>query len=115
MLHEQENGSVSPFSNGLKRSDDRLSHQQWQGKSTQFMRFNEHRKERIEVWNAQHEAQEGPALALVTGDEEPGRCASVVYLFMQPHLSSTSNVHPRHPDSEIVHTLYLSEIPFRAA
>ena len=113
MLHEQENGSVSPSSNGLNRSDERLPHQQWQGKSTQFMRSNEHRKERAGVWNA--EGLEGSALALVKGDEESGRCASVAFLSMQPHLLGTSDLHARDPDLEIAHSLYLSGNPSKAA
>lgn len=99
LLQEQENGSVLPSSNGLKRSDERLPHQQWQGKSTQFMRSNEHRKERAGVWNAK--GLEGPALALVKGDEESGRCASFMFLFMQPHLPSTSDSHTRNPDQRL--------------
>ncbi len=112
MLHEQEDGSVSPSSNGSNRSDERLPHQQWQGKSTQFMRSNEHRKERAGVWNA--EGLEGPALALVKGDEESGRCASVAFLFMQAHLSRTSDLHTTKPDSEIVHSLYVRR-PFQSS
>ena len=72
VLSEQENGSGPTPSNGVKRSDERLPHQQWQGKSTQFMRSNEHSWERAGVWNTQ--GLEGPALALVQGDEQSGRC-----------------------------------------
>jgi hypothetical protein len=52
-------------------NDERLPHQQWQGKSTRFMRSNEHSRERLGVWNT--EGLEGPALALVQGDEGSGR------------------------------------------
>ncbi len=72
VLPEQESGSSPSHSNGVKRSDERLPHQQWQGKSTQFMRSNEHSRERAGVWNTQ--GLEGPALALVKGDEQSGRC-----------------------------------------
>lgn len=71
MLPEQEDVSAPAPSSGKKRSDDRLPHQQWQGRSTQFMRSNEHSRERAGVWNT--EGLEGPALELVKGDEESGR------------------------------------------
>ena len=72
VLPEQGNGSSPPSGDGLQRDNERLPHQQWQGKSTQFMRSNEHSRERAGVWNTQ--GLEGPALALVEGDEQSGRC-----------------------------------------
>lgn len=74
MLLEQDNGSSPPGGNGVQRNSERLPHQQWQGRSTQFMRSNEHSRERAGVWNTQ--GLEGPALALVKGDEESGRWVS---------------------------------------
>ena len=68
---DQENGSAPPPSNGARQSDERLPHQQWRGKSTQFMQSNEHRREREGVWNT--EGLEGPAFDLVRGDEDSGR------------------------------------------
>ena len=68
---DQENGSDPPPSNGARQSDERLPHQQWAGRSTQFMQSNDHRREREGVWNT--EGLEGAALDLVKGDEDSGR------------------------------------------
>ena len=70
-MPDQENGSGPKLGNGVASSDERLPHQQWQGRSTQFMRSNEHNRERAGTWNT--EGLEGPALDLVEGDEESGR------------------------------------------
>ncbi|CAL8462111.1 g1642 [Coccomyxa elongata] len=59
------NGAVSASS-----GDDRLLHQQWQGRSTRFMRSNEHGRERSGVWST--EGLDGAALAIVKGDEKAG-------------------------------------------
>jgi phosphoglucan,water dikinase len=69
---QQEGGGPGPGSNGATASDDdRLPHQRWQGRSTRFMRSNEHSRERAGVWNTS--GLEGSALALVKGDEGSGR------------------------------------------
>ena len=51
--------------------DDRLPHQQWQGREAAFMRSNEHSRERQGVWNS--EGLQGAALALVEGDQKHGK------------------------------------------
>ena len=51
--------------------DDRLPHQQWQGREVSFMKANEHAKERQGTWNS--EGLQGAALAIVDGDREQGR------------------------------------------
>lgn len=63
---EASNGAVS-----AKSSDDRLPHQRWQGKSTRFMRSNEHSRERSGVWNT--DGLEGTALSIVKGDKVSAR------------------------------------------
>ena len=68
---DQVEGNVPPPSNGARPSDERLPHQQWTGRSTQFMQSNDHRREREGVWNT--DGLEGPALDLVKGDEDSGR------------------------------------------
>lgn len=73
VVPDQENGRFPTPSNGARQSDERLPHQQWRGKSTQFMQSNEHRREREGVWNT--EGLEGPAFDLVKGDEGSGRSA----------------------------------------
>ncbi len=60
------NGAVSASS-----GDDRLPHQQWQGRSTRFMRSNEHGRERSGVWST--DGLNGAALEIVKGDEKAGR------------------------------------------
>ena len=65
-----ENGAA-----GASADDDRLPHQRWQGKSTKFMRSNEHGGDRSGVWST--EGLEGAALSIVAGDEKSGRCAPV--------------------------------------
>lgn len=69
-----ENGTVSASS-----GDDRLPHQQWQGRSTRFMRSNEHGRDRSGAWNT--EGLEGAALAIVAGDEKSGRCMQATTLY----------------------------------
>jgi phosphoglucan,water dikinase len=71
MVPDQENGSGPKLGNGVASSDERLPHQQWQGRSTEFMHSNDHSRERAGIWNT--EGLEGPALDLVKGDEESGR------------------------------------------
>lgn len=51
--------------------DDRLPHQKWQGKGTNFMKSNEHSKERAGTWNTA--GLEGVALQIVKEDERNGR------------------------------------------
>ena len=68
---DQEKESAPPPSNGARQSDERLPHQQWTGRSTQFMQSNDHRREREGVWNT--DGLEGPALDLVKGDQDSGR------------------------------------------
>lgn len=51
--------------------DDRLPHQQWQGRQVSFMRANEHTRERQGVWDS--EGLQGAALAIVEGDRDQGR------------------------------------------
>ena len=72
------NGAVS-----ASPGDNRLPHQQWQGRSTRFMRSNEHGRERSGVWNA--EGLEGAARAIVAGDEEAGRWHTCYYTVVPCH------------------------------
>ena len=55
--------------------DDRLPHQRWQGRSTQFMQSNQHSGERQGVWNTSGLA--GAALDIVQGDRDGARCGPV--------------------------------------
>ena len=77
-VQEEAVAAPGPSSNGAQASggnagdDDRLPHQRWQGKSTRFMRSNDHSQERAGAWDTQ--GLEGSALALVQGDEKSGRC-----------------------------------------
>ncbi|KAK9806472.1 hypothetical protein WJX73_000758 [Symbiochloris irregularis] len=50
--------------------DDRLPHQQWQGRDVAFMRSNEHSRERQGVWSL--EGLQGATLSLVQGDQKHG-------------------------------------------
>ena len=63
----------APASTSGAWDDDRLPHQQWQGREVSFMQSNQHSKERQGVWN--NEGLHGAALAIVDGDQENGRYA----------------------------------------
>lgn len=81
-------GNEGPPPSAGNADDDRLPHQRWQGRSTQFMRSNEHGRDRQGLWNT--EGLQGAALALVKGDEGSARHA--------PDF-----LHHMHPDSFIHH------------
>ena len=52
---------------------DQLAHNQWQGRDVEFMRSNEHSKERQGAWNA--DGLSGAAKEIVAGDEKAAKCA----------------------------------------
>ena len=51
--------------------DERPAHLQWQGRDTQYMKANEHSRERSGVWNST--GLEGAAKSIVEGDKEAAR------------------------------------------
>ena len=57
---------------------DRLPTSAWQGKGPEFMRQNNHSKDRSGKWDTS--GLEGTLLALVQGDQDSGRCAKLAAL-----------------------------------
>ncbi len=62
-------GAAAPIAAAFRSGDagdDRLPHQQWQGRSTNFMRSNEHSRERNGAWDTS--GVQGIARTIVEGD-----------------------------------------------
>ena len=72
-LSTTEEPAAAPVSAGSgKSSADLLPHNAWQGRDIDFMRSNEHSRERNGTWNT--EGLDGAALRFVSGDRNAAKC-----------------------------------------
>jgi hypothetical protein len=68
-----EEPAAAPVPAGPRRSSaDLLPHNAWQGRDIDFMRSNEHSRERNGTWNT--DGLDGAALRFVSGDKKAAKC-----------------------------------------